>query len=134
MGTAKIRLTYAMLKGLLALPNATQIKRVNDTDYHETLDIIIEDPTLPITEPGMALLAIAPVYGAELCADGGYRIYTKALASWMLKEDRPSITEYHLRCKDCGWVGRVDGVIPDIDDEGGLGCPECGRVLDSRAP
>ena len=45
----------------------------------------------------------------------------------------PSIIEYPLEC-ECGWAGSVGEATPDIDGDGGLGCPDCGRLLDSDIP
>ena len=44
----------------------------------------------------------------------------------------PSITDWPLVCDPCGWHGTVGDAIPDIDKDGGLGCPDCGRLLNSR--
>lgn len=44
-----------------------------------------------------------------------------------------SIGQYSLEC-ECGWNGTIATALPDADDEGALGCPECDRLLDSRMP
>lgn len=37
---------------------------------------------------------------------------------------RPRITDTFCDC-DCGWTGTVGNCLPDIDGDGGLGCPRC---------
>lgn len=45
----------------------------------------------------------------------------------------PSICDVPLQCS-CGWSGTVGKAEPDIDGDGGLGCPDCFSVLDCRWP
>lgn len=40
-----------------------------------------------------------------------------------------SITEEPCQCL-CGWSGTVWGCEADVDGDGSLGCPECGRVIE----
>lgn len=38
------------------------------------------------------------------------------------------ITDHPASCS-CGWQGTVDECIPDVDDQGNLGCPKCEKVI-----
>jgi hypothetical protein len=40
------------------------------------------------------------------------------------------ITDETAWCR-CGWKGIVIDCEPDIDGDGGLGCPNCGRVANT---
>lgn len=45
-----------------------------------------------------------------------------------------SILESPVRCS-CGWRGTVVDCITDIDGhDGGLGCPECERIVENWDP
>lgn len=39
------------------------------------------------------------------------------------------ITDVRTHCPNCGWEGKVMDAEPDIDGDGGLGCPTCGAVV-----
>lgn len=39
-----------------------------------------------------------------------------------------SITEVKCSCK-CGWTGTVIDCEPDVDGDGGLGCPCCMQLV-----
>lgn len=43
------------------------------------------------------------------------------------------ITEVPCKC-ECGWTGTVWDCEPDIDGNGSLGCPKCGKVVDAKEP
>ncbi len=40
-----------------------------------------------------------------------------------------SIGSVPRRCSSCGWSGILAECTPDVDGEGSLGCPRCGRVV-----
>lgn len=44
-----------------------------------------------------------------------------------------SITKVSCTCV-CGWQGTVYDCEPDIDGDGSLGCPECGKVINVQMP
>lgn len=41
-----------------------------------------------------------------------------------------SILEVPSHCPKCGWWGTVYDCEPDIDGDGGLGCPRCSAIID----
>lgn len=43
------------------------------------------------------------------------------------------ITDLPCKCT-CGWSGTVYDCEPDIDGDGGLGCPECNKVIEVTGP
>lgn len=40
-----------------------------------------------------------------------------------------SILSQRTTCMLCGWYGTVAEMEPDVDGDGGLGCPYCGTVI-----
>ncbi len=40
-----------------------------------------------------------------------------------------SILDVTVVCPECGWYGVVRDCAPDVDGEGGLGCPDCLSVV-----
>lgn len=44
----------------------------------------------------------------------------------------PSILDVPCTCSYCGWSGTVWDCIPDIDGDGGLGCPVCKTVIEAK--
>lgn len=40
------------------------------------------------------------------------------------------ITDVIMCCPKCKWVGLVGETEPDFDDDGNLGCPECGNIVE----
>ena len=44
---------------------------------------------------------------------------------------RRSVFEIPVRCvaPECGWSGTVGEAVPDVDGDGSMGCPKCGRIV-----
>ena len=40
----------------------------------------------------------------------------------------PRIGDTPMIC-ECGWKGAADDTLPDIDDDGNLGCPKCESIV-----
>lgn len=45
-----------------------------------------------------------------------------------------SIYDEVAKCNKCQWSGTVLDCEPDIDGDGGLGCPKCKSLIIVRAP
>jgi len=45
-----------------------------------------------------------------------------------------SIGSVRCICKKCGWWGTVSETEPDVDGDGGLGCPQCLAVIEAGIP
>jgi hypothetical protein len=44
----------------------------------------------------------------------------------------PKIEDVQLKCERCGWDGTVGTAVPDVDGDGSLGCPKCGKVAKEK--
>jgi len=40
-----------------------------------------------------------------------------------------SIMDVVATCVGCGWRGTVEDCVPDCDDDGSLGCPQCQQIV-----
>ena len=43
-----------------------------------------------------------------------------------------SILDSDVKCTECGWHGIVDECIPNIDNDGSLGCPACQAIVEEK--
>jgi hypothetical protein len=47
-------------------------------------------------------------------------------------EQLPRVTDFPCQCPRCDWSGTVWDCEGDVDGDGGLGCPECLKVIEVK--
>lgn len=60
-------------------------------------------------------------------------LYYDMVAEMDRRAALPRITDMPCACT-CGWHGKVDECEPDVDGDGGLGCPECWSLIKVVVP
>ncbi len=75
---AIIEISYAFLENLLLLPDGTQIVKVFNSDdnlYHNSFNIVVEHPDLPVHREGESIAKITPTME---------NVYTPRFKDWGL--------------------------------------------------